>query len=147
MEEVKQRMRLSDRQRNAVIHTDDNGVADPAPLFVMDFATWQQLYPYNFFNYFAPEGSVASYARYKPAWQRYELLYPLEVKILRGIYDSLDRDADRILGNSMLSKRYYQAYVILCTLVDELDALVDRELTTQGRWNHGYVINDTIVGD
>ncbi len=145
MEEVRERMRLNDSQRMAVIHTDDYGVADPAPLFVMDFASWQQLRAVNFFNYFTPDGSIASIARFKPAWQRYELLYPLESKILRGIYNALESNPVRILDNTQLSNRFYRAYVILSSLVDELDVLVDPELMSSGHWNHGYVINDTIA--
>ncbi len=147
MEEVKMRMRLTASQRTAVIHLDDNGVADPASLFVMDFATWQMLKPHNFFNYFAKEGTVASYTRFKPVWQRYTLLHPLEAKVLQGIVDALDGDISRILSSPKLSKRFYDAYVIMSTLVDELDALVDREIRSYGQWNHGYVINDKIVAD
>ena len=144
MEEIRKRMLLSPQQRHAVIHLDDNGVRDPAPLYVMDFATWQMYKPENFFAYFAAEGTVASYARFKPVWQRYILLNPTEAKVLFGIYTHLHRDASRILGNVDLSRRFYNAYVEMSSLVDELDSLVDRDLITWGFWNHGYVINDKI---
>jgi hypothetical protein len=147
MEEAKQRMRLSNQQRSAVIHLDDNGVADPAALFVMDFPTWQKLKPINFFNYFAPIDTVASYSRFKPVWQRYELLQPIESKVLQGIYDTLNGDSARILGSETLSRRFYNAYVEMSGLVDELDALVDRDLRSYGQWNHGYVLNDKIIAD
>ena len=147
MEEVKKRMQLTPQQRHAVIHLDDHGVRDPAPLFVMDFSTWQMYKPDNFFAYFAEEGSVAAYARYKPVWQRYTLLYPTEARILQGIYNRLQGREDIILNNHDLSKRYYDAYVVMSTLVDELDSLVDRDLITWGYWNHGYIINDKIEAE
>lgn len=145
MDEVKKRMLLSPQQQSAVIHLDDNGVADPAPLFVMDFVTWQMLRPYNFFNYFADEETVAGYSRYKPVWQRYNLLYPFEAKVLQGIYSTLNGDVAKILDSEKLSKRYYDAYVLMSGLVDELDALADKDLRSYNQWNHGYVINDKIV--
>ena len=135
---------LTPQQRHAVIHLDDHGVRDPAPLFVMDFTTWQMYKPENFFAYFAADGTVAAYARFKPAFQRYQMLNPTEVQILQGIYDRLDGNSTKILANSDLSSRYHQAYKTMSTLVDELDALVDRDLITWGFWNHGYVINDKI---
>lgn len=147
MEKTKLRMRLSKAQKRAVIHLDDNGVADPAALFVMDFETWQMLRPYNFFSYFAMPGSVAAYAQFKPVWQRYCLLNPIEARVLQGIYDALEGDSSRIMNLPKISKRFYDSYVIMSTLVDELDALVDRELRSYNQWNHGYVINDKIVTD
>lgn len=144
MEEVRKRMLLTPQQKHAVIHLDDHGVRDPAPLFVMDFATWNMYRPENFFAYFAEADTVAAYARFKPVWQRWEMLHPTESKVLQGVYDRLDHDATKILNNIELSKRYYQAYVQMSSLVDELDSLVDRDLITLGFWNHGYVINDKI---
>lgn len=144
MDEMHARMQLSYQQRHAVLHLDDHGVHDPVPLFVMDFETWQMYQPVNFFSYFAPEGTVAAYARFKPAWQRYSLLHSVEAQVLQGIYNRLNGNYTLILSNPELSRRYYNAYVIMSTLVDELDALVDRDLLTWGFWNHGYVINDTI---
>lgn len=145
MDQIQQRMRLSPRQRHAVIQLDDHGVHDPVPLFVMDFDTWQLYQPENFFNYFADAGTVASYATFKPCWQRYQLLYPLESQVLKGIYDRLNGDKNKILNSEVLSKRFYSAYVLLSTLVDELDAYVDQDIRKHGEWNHGYVINDTII--
>ncbi len=144
MDEIRQRMLLSETQRHAVIHLDDHGVRDPAPLFVMDFETWDMYQPENFFAYFADEGSVAAYARFKPVWQRYSLLYKNESRILQGIYDQLDHNHKVILNNEQLSRRFYRAYTVMSGLVDELDSLVDRDLLTHGFWNHGYVINDHI---
>ena len=144
MDEVMQRMQLTDAQKHAVIHLDDHGVRDPAPLFVMDFKTWQLYRPENFFSYFAPEGSVAAYARFKPVWQRYSMLYPLEAKVLKGVYDKLEQDWQVILDNQTLSKRYYKAYVLMSSLVDEFDSLVDRDLKNWNGWNHGYILNDRI---
>lgn len=144
MDDLQKRMLLTPQQKHAVIHLDDHGVRDPAPLFVMDFATWQMYKPENFFAYFADEGTVAGYARFKPAWQRYVMLNPTEVKVLQGIYDRLHRNEAKILGNPDLSRRFYDAYVAISALVDELDSLVDRDLITWGFWNHGYVINDKI---
>jgi len=144
MDEIKQRMLLSPKQQRAVIHLDDHGVHDPAPLFVMDFDTWLMYEPRNFFSYFAPKGTVAAYARYRPAWQRFIMLYPLEAKILQGIYDRLDNQATKILSSKKLAKRFYDAYAIMSSLVDELDTLVDKDLKSWGKWNHGYVINDHI---
>lgn len=145
MDSVESRMRLSKRQRQAVILLDDHGVADPAPLFVMDFETWQMYQPENFFNYFAPKNSVAAYAQLKPVWQRYELLNSLEAKVLQGICDKVD--IKTILHRKKLSKRFYEAYVVMSSLVDELDSLVDRDLRKGMQWNHGYVINDNILAD
>jgi hypothetical protein len=147
MDQIRKRMLLSDKQRQAVIHLDDHGVHDPVPLFVMDFDTWQMYKPENFFNYFSNEGTVAAYARFKPVWQRFVLLYPLEVKILKGIYDRLDQNCEIILGNEQLSRRYHNAYVLMSSLVDELDTLVDRDLKTWTQWNHGYILNDKIIVD
>lgn len=144
MEQVKSRMQLSHQQRHAVIHLDDHGVRDAAPLFVMDFHTWNLYRPENFFSYFAPAESVASYAQFKPVWQRYILLHPTESKVLQGIYDRLDSDINKILGNEQLSRRFYRAYEEMSGLVDELDSLVDRDLINWGRWNHGYILNDQI---
>jgi hypothetical protein len=138
-------MRLSKNQRQAVILLDDHGVADPAPLFVMDFDTWQMYKAENFFNYFAPRESVAAYSQLKPAWQRYELLNSVETKVLRGIFVKLDPAA--ILSNTKLSKRFYTAYVEISSLVDELDSLVDRDLRYGNQWNHGYIINDQILAN
>ncbi|MCP4164886.1 MAG: hypothetical protein GY759_03200 [Chloroflexi bacterium] len=144
MDETKARMQLSPQQRRAVIHLDDHGVRDLAPLFVMDFETWQMYRPENFFDYFAPKGTVASYARFKPVWQRYSLLHTMEARVLQGIFDRLDGNYKMVLDNKDLSHRYYRAYVKMSSLVDELDSLVDRDLQSWGFWNHGYVINDKI---
>lgn len=138
-------MQLTPQQKHAVIHLDDHGVHDPAPLFVMDFVAWNSYHPENFFDYFAEPGSVAAYARFKPVWQRYSMLHPTEVEVLQEVYDRLNRNVAQILGNPDISRRYYQAYVEMSSLVDELDALVDRDLITMGFWNHGYVINDRIA--
>lgn len=144
MEEIRNRMSLTPQQKHAVIHLDDHGVRDPAPLFEMDFSTWSMYRPENFFDYFAPEGSVAAYARFKPVWQRYSMLYPTETAVLQDIYNQLEGSIDRILGNEDLSRRYHQAYVRMNSLVDELDSLVDKDLITWGFWNHGYLLNDKI---
>lgn len=144
MDEVRKRMLLSPQQKHAVIHLDDHGVRDPAPLFVMDFMTWRLYYPDNFFNYFAPEETVAAYSRFKPCWQRFLMLHPVEADILQGIYNRLNGDIDKILNNHELSARYHHAYETISGLVDEIDALVDRDLMTWGFWNHGYVLNDKI---
>ena len=144
MDTIKQRMLLTSQQKHAVIHLDDHGVRDLAPLFVMELSTWRQYRPENFFAYFAKEGTVASYAQFKPAWQRYSLLHATEARILQGIYDRLNGNTDTILDNEALSKRYYECYVTMTSLVDELDSLVDRDLLTRGFWNHGYVMNDKI---
>ena len=144
MEEIQNRMQLTPQQKHAVIHLDDHGVHDPAPLFVMDFMTWNMYQPENFFAYFAEEGSVAAYARFKPVWQRFSLLHSNEVALLQGSYNQLGGDIKKILGTEDLSSRYHEAYKIMSGLVDELDSLVDRDLITWGFWNHGYVINDRI---
>ena len=89
MEEIRDRMQLTPQQKHAVIHLDDHGVSDPAPLFVMDFSTWNMYKPENFFDYFAEPGTVAAYARFKPVWQRYEMLNPSEARVLQGIFDEL----------------------------------------------------------
>lgn len=139
------RMLLNAQQQYAVIHLDDHGVKDPVPLYVMDFKTWQKYHPENFFAYFAPEGTVAAYARLKPAWQRYSLLYVNEAQALQTIYDSKSQDATKILRDKKLSKRFYQAYVEMSGLADELDALIDRDLIVNHRWNQGYILNDSII--
>lgn len=144
MEDVQRRMMLSDSQRDAVIHLDDNGVADPAPLFVMDFDTWTKIRPINFFNYFSQEGTVASFSRYKPVWQRYELLYPIESRVLMGVFKTLDSNPYVIFSSEQLSRRFYRAYVVMSGLVDEMDYLVDQGLRYRGSWNHGYVFNDIL---
>lgn len=140
-------MRLSSVQRHAVINQDDHGVADLAPIFVMDRETWDLYAPVLFFNYFYPDTDKRSKARQKPVWQRYELLFPVEAKILCGIVERLDGEVRKILNTPSVADRYYKAYVEMSNLVDELDAYVDRDLKPNGRWNHGYVINDEIILD
>lgn len=140
-------MQLSILQKHAVINQDDHGVADLAPIFVMDYDTWALLAPVLFFNYFYPDSDPRAKARMKPVWQRYELLFPVEAKILRGIVERLEGDVRKILITPSVAKRYYTAYVEMSNLVDELDAYVDRDLRPNGLWNHGYVLNDEILID
>ena len=144
MDEARKRMALSRQQDAALTEEDNHGVHTHAPLFVMDFKTWQMYRPENFFGYFADPGTVAAYTRFKPVWQRYVKLHQNEAAVLQGIYTRLEGNVDRIMDNEKLSRRYYEAYVTMSTLVDQLDKLVDRDLTYEGVWNHGYVINDRL---
>lgn len=138
--------RLSPSQEFAVLHSDDHGVADPAPLYVMDFKMWRKLKPAGFLKFFENTGEFSlNYAHFKPAWQRFTLLYPVETQILKELYTALDGDSEAIFSNRKYSKRFFMAYVAVSQLVDELDVRQDEDLLISGKWNHGYVINDVIV--